>query len=631
MVNRPVLPKKGGAWARVVIFISLYVLLLESLIEWVLILYLYGIKRVDSKMMPSLILSLIASFLTVPLLSIHSLLAWQFNKAGRGPQKNALSNISAYALRLNVAIWLSASVAGLVVVSQQASCLPDDSNASYWRVGVSCALHRATVIVEVLSFITICIYFCSRELCDRPYDVSLLGVYNQQNRTRDGSITSNTSWDSENTLKNDILYYCRRPEPTYGGPGLHWPSNDDTMFEKPEDVTAIQPAPFRAKPQLKLSTTLVPESAEFRSGSVSPMAAASETDPVSRTSTVLTSGTNEPPSIAELPAPEVPQIPTKFSHKRQKSSMSLRKFLPRSLPISLPLSDDPQIRALSNPNIYFDLEKEAEKAFLSDSSESFQRPNSPLKADIPKHQSCPIIQLDPPQQDQRTMTMSSADAPEVVDPEPQKIQRSNTATAAAHLSQPLPRSMNHPHHPSQLRSVPSTSVMQSLTRGPSTASVHSGARLITISPSPEPKQQQPDIRRLPSRRYSNSTTNSSNTNRRSSQLYQFDQSQAPRHFHRPHPHFNYPLRHNIGTVPRRNDVEIIYPSTRRSRSSTYGGISSIVPLDSIMESRASFDEVPGCVGADDNGASAGVGVGAHIIDENTYRGTNWTSMPGSGC
>ena len=60
MVNRPVLPKNRGAWTRVVIFISLYVLLLESLIEWVLILYLYGIKRVDSKMMPSLILSLIA-------------------------------------------------------------------------------------------------------------------------------------------------------------------------------------------------------------------------------------------------------------------------------------------------------------------------------------------------------------------------------------------------------------------------------------------------------------------------------------------------------------------------------------------------------------------------------------------
>lgn len=85
------------------------------------------------------------------LLFIHSLLAWRFNKAGRGPQKNVLSTVCAYALRLNVAIWLAASVAGLVVVSQQASCLPDDSNAGYWRVGVSCALHRAAVIVVVLS------------------------------------------------------------------------------------------------------------------------------------------------------------------------------------------------------------------------------------------------------------------------------------------------------------------------------------------------------------------------------------------------------------------------------------------------------------------------------------------------
>lgn len=60
MANRPVFPKKGGTWTRVVIFIAQYVLLLESLIEWVLTLYLYGIKRVDSKMMPSLIFFLIA-------------------------------------------------------------------------------------------------------------------------------------------------------------------------------------------------------------------------------------------------------------------------------------------------------------------------------------------------------------------------------------------------------------------------------------------------------------------------------------------------------------------------------------------------------------------------------------------
>lgn len=84
-------------------------------------------------------------------------------------------------------------------------------------------------------------------------------------------------------------------------------------------------------------------------------------------------------------------------------------------------------------------------------------------------------------------------------------------------------------------------------------------------------------------------------------------------------------------------MEIVYPSTRRSRSSTYGGIGSIVPLDSILESRASFDEVPGCVSPDDNGVGTGagvgvgIGVGAHLIDGNTYRGTNWTGRPGSGC
>ena len=60
MANQPALRKKGGAWTRVAVFITLYVLLLESLIEWVLVLYLYGNKQVDSKMTPSLVLALIA-------------------------------------------------------------------------------------------------------------------------------------------------------------------------------------------------------------------------------------------------------------------------------------------------------------------------------------------------------------------------------------------------------------------------------------------------------------------------------------------------------------------------------------------------------------------------------------------
>lgn len=490
-------------------------------------------------------------------------------------------------------------------------------------------------------------------------------MYNQPNRARDGSITSNSSWDSENTLKNEI-HFCRRPGAPYTGQGLHW--SDDTVVEKPAIVPSIQqPAPVRAKPQLKLSTALAPETADIMNGSAVSLNGTVPSEPVSRTSTVLTSPTanehGQAPFIAELPgAPNVPQIPAKFGHKREKSSMSsLRKFLPKSLPISLPLSADPQIRALSNPNVCFDLEKQAEKAFLSQPSESAQKSISPSKpqpaqtvpTEIPKHQSCPAIQSESSQnREQRTMTISSDDAPEVVSgPQSQKVQTPSNIEKFnnnSSSSQPLHRSVHHPHHPAYLYSAPSTSSMHSIpTRPLSSAGILPPGRSYQYH-----YHQQPDRpRRHSSRRYSNMGP------RRQSHMYQYETSQMPRllqsqspvqaqaQHHRPLSHLNfhnYPIRHNIGTVPRRHDVEIIYPSTRRSRSSTYGGISSALPLDSIKESRASFDEVPGhgqdhgngcghaASGSEDStgGTSTGTGM-RQLLDENTYRGTNWT-MPGSG-
>ncbi len=53
------------------IFVSLYVLLLESLIEWAVVLYLYSNKSVDSKMTPSLILSLVAVRLFPTLIELN--------------------------------------------------------------------------------------------------------------------------------------------------------------------------------------------------------------------------------------------------------------------------------------------------------------------------------------------------------------------------------------------------------------------------------------------------------------------------------------------------------------------------------------------------------------------------------
>jgi hypothetical protein len=53
-------PRKEGNWTKLVIFIALYVLLVQSILEWVLVLYLYGNGQVDAKMTPSVVLALVA-------------------------------------------------------------------------------------------------------------------------------------------------------------------------------------------------------------------------------------------------------------------------------------------------------------------------------------------------------------------------------------------------------------------------------------------------------------------------------------------------------------------------------------------------------------------------------------------
>lgn len=75
--SRPTTPKRGGTWTRVAIFITSYILLLGSLIEWVLIIYLYGNKRVDSKMSPSLALALTAVCNFTSKFPVH--LCWSFS------------------------------------------------------------------------------------------------------------------------------------------------------------------------------------------------------------------------------------------------------------------------------------------------------------------------------------------------------------------------------------------------------------------------------------------------------------------------------------------------------------------------------------------------------------------------
>ncbi|KAJ5775573.1 uncharacterized protein N7511_000584 [Penicillium nucicola] len=648
-------PRKEGTWTKLVIFVALYFLLFESILEAVLALYLYGNGQVDSKMTLSVVLSLVASFLSFPLVGLQSLVAWQYNNIGGfGTQKTVLHNVCTYVLRIDLMLWLATSVAGLVVAAQQVYCLPEGTDASYWRVGMSCAFHRATVIVSVVSMVTVCTMYCARELCDRPYDVSLLGIYRRQEVLRDGSILSGNSWDSEETLKNEILYLCRQHDGN--GTGYSWSA--DPIANRVNCHPSIRhPAPVRLRPQLRVNTdpgstygeivsgtTISPEDTMTR---ISPgsQSLASEFYPISRTSTMMTSQTgNELRALlSDTPVPKVPMIPKEYvGHKRQKSSLSsLRRFLPRSFPLSLPLSSDPQIRALADPNAASDVEKQV----VTPNSMPKNAPQ-PTTLQVNGSQSQDVSPISPAQEPSlqiqkkdrseghiRTMTMNSADAPEVVPSAPKtppKVRRSQTA-----CPMPATRNPHYPHH------------QQAFLTGPQQPRKYPQSRRASGTPMQMPMNMHMSQHGHPPMRRSTTAQPTTNYHYPSrSPSYHFDPSQMPRHsyslsqspYHpsQSHPHLQqqyimpqstrwtsqrrFDPNRSMPPTPRRNDVELVYPSTRRPRSTTHGGVNG--PLSCIMETvsnpRASVDEVQG------GGISFGGEGGG--MDQTTYRGANRTSI-----
>ncbi|KAJ5223766.1 hypothetical protein N7468_008308 [Penicillium chermesinum] len=595
-------PRKEGTWTKLVIFIAIYCLIFCSLLQLVLVFILYGNHQVDSKMTPSLVLSLVSSVLSIPLISLQSLVAWQYNKIGGfGQKKTVLHNCCTYVLRIDLMMWLAASVSGLIVAAQQVYCLPSGTHEPFWRVGVSCAFHRSTVIVSVVSLVVVCTMYCAREMCDRPYDVSIIGIYRRPQALRNGSILSGNSWDSDETLKNEILNLCRQHDGKANGE----PWFVDPLINKVNCHPSIRrPAPVRVRPQLRVNTDPGSECGEIRSGvSLSP----DEHPYVSPGAQTLM---RLLPYLSDINrVPKVPAIPEQFTaHKRQKSSLSsLKRFLPKSL-ASIPLSSDPQIRALADPDAASDPEKQV--APLSVQKGPLENTEAPAHETSPSPDTASAKDSNDKTATKqeghaRTMTMNSADAPEVVTaPEPAKVRRSQTADPV-----PAARSMHHPHHPNYTPGAPTPRTYSFACR--QNTVLHTDPSRRTTTP------RQPNAMPYPVR----STT------------YQFEQPK-PRHtqsqyhsqYYLPPPRwaslhtFDPKYGGAAAAAARRSDVEVIYPSTRRARSSTHGGLSG--PLSCIMESstpRASVDETQ-------LAAITAHSSTPNIIDSSTYRGANRTSL-----
>lgn len=428
--------------------------------------------------------------------------------------------------------------------------------------------------------------------------MSLLGVYKHSRASRDGSFISSSTLQSDSTLKSDIYYICRRPDPAHA---RNYQFSPNDTFEKPNWPSVLQhPTPIHPRPHLTLDVDHGSENSDVLSGStISPNGTLSRRSPggstlndlssICRTPTGVTSTVMhdpfwQPPPMFELPdGAGSTATPT---HKRQKSSISsLRRLLPKAFPLSLPLSADPQIRALADPNVPRDVEKQVEPESTKDSKDASQ--SQPDHSSENQSSSSTLVadNPDPPRPSlPRSMTTNSAEAPEAVIPPTADVHRSNT-------TQPGPIQTVYQHQP-KFTSVPiSPLTLHPLNRAPShRASVVEPDRIVSRQ----------------SMRHSD---------RRQSQ-HQFEPVQVPRYTRSQHlPQTRWSKRgraepRRMWSQSRRNDADVFYPSTRRSRSSTCGGFYSSGHLDCIRETGTSMDEPRGDIFSEDN----------------SYRGTSRTSM-----
>ncbi|KAH8702216.1 hypothetical protein BGW36DRAFT_289394 [Talaromyces proteolyticus] len=646
------------AWIRRVIFVGLYLVLLQSLAECVLVLYLYGTRLVDEFMTPSLIIGLVASFLSVPFVVLHTLLSWQYRKIpGSNLSRNALHIACSHLPRIMIVMWLSASVAGLVTVSKQAGCLSLSESQQFWKAGVSCQIHRSLVVIDMLSFFTSSALFFCFQVCQRPYDASLLSIGAPQRAPRDGSIFSESSWESE-TLKHEIFYLCRHPDAGPGNGELYWSPNDSSLFETPVRPPSIRySGPNLVRPQLHVNT---------RTNSVRPSIStlptesspkSSPLDEVTR-STSFRSNVSQNPSLASTLRPgtetaytrplqpELPDIaesPTKVNHQRQKSSVSSQKFLPKGWTASGLLSEDPQIRALASPplNSMGTTDVPGDFSGGNITAESSQPTDDVEKKKDAKDSS------DEPRTRVRSMTEPNG-VPPFLPSAPLVVRKSRTS-----YMMPKSKSIHHPHHPDYVPPPPpKLKPLQNAGHG-------------------NPKTPQRPLNRTGSMNHHVQRRHTSGVPRNHSSMRQQHRqspfsSPSPHHsVHHPEQHYprrtqtQYRRQHHqhmvhpqprhpltpvrpaytrrfhsndgrgfdpsraLPPIPCSDDTATLYPSTRRPRSSTYGGVSGKESVaDSIHKARARRSL---------NLADGGVAQGEDqkITIGNTYRGAERTSFYGA--
>lgn len=415
-----------------------------------------------------------------------------------------------------------------------------------------------------------------------------MGISGPKRPVRGSSLFSESSGESER-LKDQVFYLCRHPN---AGP------DHDALFLTPKESSFLDavtrhpsirhPGPARVRPELRIATHLGTNGPSITTSELrkclpavdcSKSVCSQRISPVSRNSSVASR--RLPPRVEEANTtqPPLPPIPGRSEglygakHKRQQSSTSSNKFLPKPCAPTKQPSDGPQIRSISSQTLIADNDWEA----LSNKHES----NSSIASGSVSTPATSVSSPDPTTKDdskfetksthsdasseskQQALT-PSGESPMALAPGPLKIHKTQPTRKEDYTPPPGP-----PSTPS-VPKIPPRSVHRRSTTQPAVRSHIPRVRPVRLSTvqreySPHqyiPQNYHPSASHYRRQHYQHLHHPQPRYTPRPAAAYQ------PRRFHSYHSRF-VPSQ-TLPPIPQDDDVAVVYPNSRRPRSSRYG-------------------------------------------------------------
>ncbi|KAK7516984.1 uncharacterized protein IWZ02DRAFT_492302 [Phyllosticta citriasiana] len=154
----------------------------------------------DSTVLPSAILTIISTILSICYLILHSFIsrrqhAWteEYTHARR---VSIICDV-AYRVAASVPIfWFLTTIWNIIIAVRQPICLLTEpgtgSNQEFWRVGSACAAVRSSVAISLIALIASCTLFAIITKVRRPFEASLFGSCSFRRKTKISSLEDGT-------------------------------------------------------------------------------------------------------------------------------------------------------------------------------------------------------------------------------------------------------------------------------------------------------------------------------------------------------------------------------------------------------------------------------------------------------